>query len=68
LKFVVLKIRVAELYAERTRVEVRQIATDMDRDSYFTPREAAEYGVVDQVITHADELQSGSATSFLEAE
>jgi len=59
-----LKIRVAELYAERTRVEVRRIATDMDRDSYFTPREAAEYGVVDQVITHADELQSGAAQAF----
>jgi ATP-dependent protease ClpP protease subunit len=37
----------------------------MDRDSYFTPREAAEYGVVDQVITHADELQGGAAQAFV---
>jgi ATP-dependent Clp protease protease subunit len=51
-----LKVRVTELYAERTKMEVKRIASDIDRDHFYTPMEAEIFGLVDCVITSHDEL------------
>ncbi len=41
----------AELIAERTGQPRERITTDFDRDRWFTPEAAREYGIVDQVLT-----------------
>ncbi len=43
----------AELIAERTGQPLERITTDFDRDRWFTPEAAREYGIVDQVLTRA---------------
>jgi ATP-dependent Clp protease, protease subunit len=42
--------RVEEIYAENTGLTVEQVHEDMERDRFFTAQEAAEYGLIDQVI------------------
>ena len=42
--------RLEELYAKHTGQSVEQINEDMERDRYFTAREAAEYGLIDKVL------------------
>ena len=39
------------LIAEHTGQSVQQIEDDSDRDRWFTPEEAVEYGIIDRVIT-----------------
>jgi ATP-dependent Clp protease, protease subunit len=48
----VLKLRehVDEIYAKHTGHSVEQVHDDMDRDRFFTPEEAVEYGLVDRVL------------------
>ncbi|MFK4083177.1 ClpP family protease [Kribbella sp. NPDC020789] len=41
----------ARLIAERTGQPVERITADFDRDRWFTPEAAREYGIVDQVLT-----------------
>ncbi|MFI5736001.1 ClpP family protease [Kribbella sp. NPDC051587] len=41
----------AKLIAERTGQPLEQIVTDFDRDRWFTPEAAREYGIVDRVLT-----------------
>ncbi|GAB3942155.1 ATP-dependent Clp protease proteolytic subunit [Kribbella albertanoniae] len=41
----------AQLIAERTGQQLERITTDFDRDRWFTPEAAREYGIVDQVLT-----------------
>ena len=38
------------IYAERTGQSVERIAADMERDTWLSPTEAKEYGLVDQVL------------------
>ena len=38
------------LYAERTGQPIERITADMERDRFMTPREALDYGLIDQVI------------------
>jgi ATP-dependent Clp protease protease subunit len=40
----------AKLLSERTGQPLERIETDFDRDRWFTPVEAADYGIVDQVL------------------
>jgi len=46
-----LKRRLEEIYAEHTGKGVDDISRDMERDFFMTPQEAAEYGIIDHVIT-----------------
>jgi len=46
-----LKRRIAELTAQHTGQPVERIVADFDRDRWFTPQEAADYGLVDRVLT-----------------
>jgi ATP-dependent Clp protease, protease subunit len=43
--------RIDELYAKHTGQPVEQVHEDMERDRFFKPDEAVEYGIVDRVIS-----------------
>jgi ATP-dependent Clp protease protease subunit len=50
----VLKIRerIDEIYAQHTGQAVEEVHNDMERDRFFKPEEAVEYGLIDRVIDH----------------
>ncbi|GAA1109621.1 ATP-dependent Clp protease proteolytic subunit [Nocardioides dubius] len=50
-----LKKQLGELIAEHTGRSVEEIERDSDRDRWFTPEQALEYGLIDKVITSARE-------------
>ena len=43
--------RIDEIYAHHTGQPLEQVHTDMERDRFFKPDEAAEYGLIDTVIS-----------------
>jgi ATP-dependent Clp protease, protease subunit len=43
--------RVDEIYAHHTGQSIEQVHADMERDRFFKPDEAAEYGLIDKVIS-----------------
>jgi ATP-dependent Clp protease protease subunit len=45
-----LRNRIDEIYAQHTGRPLEQVHDDMERDRFFKAHEAAEYGLVDQVI------------------
>jgi ATP-dependent Clp protease protease subunit len=45
-----LRERLDQIYAHHTGQEVARVHDDMDRDRFFTPEQAVEYGLVDRVI------------------
>jgi ATP-dependent Clp protease, protease subunit len=45
------RARIDEIYAKHTKQPVEQVHTDMERDRFFKPEEAAEYGLIDRVIS-----------------
>jgi ATP-dependent Clp protease protease subunit len=47
-----LRKRMDEIYAEHTKQPEEQVHVDMDRDRYFTPEQAKEYGLIDKIIAH----------------
>jgi ATP-dependent Clp protease protease subunit len=42
--------RIDEIYAKHTGQPVEQVHADMERDRFFKPDEAQEYGLIDRVI------------------
>jgi ATP-dependent Clp protease, protease subunit len=42
--------RIDEIYAQHTGQTVEQVHEDMERDRFFKPDEAVEYGLIDRVI------------------
>ncbi|MFC9997045.1 MULTISPECIES: ATP-dependent Clp protease proteolytic subunit [Nocardia] len=52
-QFAYTKRELNELQALHTGQSVEQVTQDADRDRWFTPTEALEYGFIDHVITHA---------------
>jgi ATP-dependent Clp protease protease subunit len=46
-----LRRRLDEIYSHHTGQPFEKVHTDMDRDRYFNPEEAVEYGMIDRVIT-----------------
>ena len=44
--------RIDEIYAHHTGQAVEQVHSDMERDRFFKPEEAVEYGLIDRVIEH----------------
>jgi len=50
-----LKQVLAGILAEATGKSVDQVHEDSDRDNYMSAQEAADYGLIDQVITHREE-------------
>lgn len=51
-----MKRKMAELQAAHTGQTYEQIVTDAERDRWFTAQEAADYGLIDQVITRSHQL------------
>ena len=49
-QFAMARRLMAELIAEHTGQTVERILADGDRDRWFTPEEAIEYGMIDEVI------------------
>ncbi len=47
-----LRRRMDEIYARHTEQSIEKVHDDMDRDRYFKPEEAVEYGLIDRVIEH----------------
>ena len=47
-----LRNRLDEIYAKHTGQTFDRVHADMDRDRYFNPEEAVEYGLIDRVIEH----------------
>jgi ATP-dependent Clp protease, protease subunit len=45
------RARIDEIYAKHTGQTVEQLHADMERDRFFRPEEAQEYGVIDRVVT-----------------
>jgi ATP-dependent Clp protease protease subunit len=45
-----LRRRMEEVYAEHTGRPVEQLRDDLERDRFFTPDEAVEYGLIDRVF------------------
>lgn len=46
-----LRRRVEELYAKHTGQTVERIHDDMERDRFFTPDEARDYGLIDRIMS-----------------
>jgi|SRR5690242_3106938 len=44
--------RIEQIYAEHTGLPIEQIRVDMERDRFFTPEQALEYGIIDRVLDH----------------
>jgi ATP-dependent Clp protease protease subunit len=44
--------RIDEIYAEHTGAPLEQVHDDMERDRFFKPEEAVDYGLIDRVIEH----------------
>ena len=53
---VLLKKQLNELQAQHSGQTVEQIELDSDRDRWFTPTEAKEYGFIDHVVANAGDL------------
>ena len=47
-----LRKRMDEIYAGHTGQSIEKVHDDMDRDRYFKPDQAVEYGLIDRVIDH----------------
>jgi ATP-dependent Clp protease protease subunit len=45
-----LRRRMEEIYAEHTRKPVEEISDAIERDRFFTPEEAREFGLIDRVM------------------
>jgi ATP-dependent Clp protease protease subunit len=56
------KKRMSELTALHSGQTVETIIRDGDRDRWFTPEEAKEYGLIDEIITHASGVPGGGGT------
>jgi len=51
------KHRMAELTAHHSGQTIEQIQKDSERDRWFTPEKAKEYGLVDKVIVKRGEIR-----------
>src|SRR5262245_17609756 len=45
-----LRERIEEIYAEHTGKAKEQVSSDLERDRFFTPAEARDYGLIDRVF------------------
>jgi ATP-dependent Clp protease protease subunit len=57
------KKRMAELTAQHTGQSLDKIEKDSDRDTWFSAEEAKEYGLIDDIMTHANDVPGGGGTS-----
>jgi ATP-dependent Clp protease, protease subunit len=48
-----LQRRMDEIYSQHTGQPIERVHEDMDRDRFFTPEQAKEYGLIDHIIDRA---------------
>jgi ATP-dependent Clp protease, protease subunit len=48
-----------EIYAEHTGKPKEQVSLDLERDRFFTPDEAADYGLIDRVVVDRNNGNGG---------
>ena len=58
-----LRRRIEEIYAEHTGKPIEEISDALERDRYFTPDQAAEYGLIDRVCAYRNGNGNGSNSS-----
>ncbi len=58
---ILLKKQLNQLQSQHTGQSIEQIENDADRDRWFTPDQAKEYGFIDQVVTNAQEVKEAKA-------
>jgi ATP-dependent Clp protease, protease subunit len=46
-----LRRRIEEIYAEHTGRDIDDVSDVLERDRYFTPEQAQEYGLIDKVVS-----------------
>ena len=56
------KNQLAELIAQHTGQPVDVISRDSDRDRWFSPEEARQYGLIDHVVGRSSEVSGGGGT------
>ena len=44
--------RIDHIYSEHTGRPLEEVHRDMERDRFFTPEQAEEYGLIDRIIEH----------------
>jgi ATP-dependent Clp protease protease subunit len=54
-----LRGKLNELYAKHTGKALDHIEKDMDRDRFMSADEAKDYGLIDNVIAHLQEMDGG---------
>ncbi len=54
---ILLKKQLNELQAQHSGQSVEQIELDSDRDRWFTPEQAQEYGLIDHVVSTAGDVR-----------
>jgi ATP-dependent Clp protease protease subunit len=53
--------KVRELMAKHTGQPYERISRDFDRDHYFTPEEAKEYGIIDEILDPGKSLREAAS-------
>jgi ATP-dependent Clp protease protease subunit len=56
-----LKRRLEEIYSLHTGKPPEDISRDMERDFFMSPVDAAEYGIIDSVLSHRDNVKTEGA-------
>ena len=58
-----LRERLEEIYAEHTGHSKEQISNDLERDRFFTPAQALDYGLIDRVVVDRNNGNGYSSSS-----
>ncbi|WP_344016082.1 ATP-dependent Clp protease proteolytic subunit [Kitasatospora atroaurantiaca] len=56
------KRRMSELIAQHSGQSFERVTADSDRDRWFTPEEAKEYGLIDSIMHSAADVPGGGGT------
>jgi ATP-dependent Clp protease protease subunit len=56
-----LRERIEDIYAEHTGKDKEQVSLDLERDRFFTPHEATDYGLIDRVVVDRENGYSSSS-------
>jgi ATP-dependent Clp protease protease subunit len=59
-----LRRRMEEIYAEHTGRSREQVSEDLERDRFFTPDEAVEYGLIDRVFVDRNGNGNGNGNGY----
>lgn len=58
-----LRQRMIEIYAHHTGRDEAEIREDIERDRFYTPEQAVEYGLIDSVLASRDAVSSGGSSN-----